>query len=153
MRFLLMFFIVSTVSILSGASAPRARFELNSSVYKDGVRFVEFKTDKVDVAYKILSADSEKVVINVYFTNVSKKTITVDRSLFYVALSGSKDTFENLDPEDVSDSDPTDFFPRAVLKPDDSAGGQIVFSMKPADGKWVLKNKLTPHAFTFALQD
>jgi hypothetical protein len=154
MKIALTFLLVSVVSILSCASTHRARFELNSDVYKDGVRFVEFKTDKVDVAYKILSADEDKVVINVYFTNVSKKIVTVDRSFFYISPAGSKEAIASADPDDLGEGyDESDFFPRAVLKPDDSAGGQIVFSMKNSDGRWVLRNKFTAHTFTFAVKD
>ncbi len=61
-----LFIFVLFCSVVTSASAYKARFELNSEIYREGVRFAEFKTDKVDVAYKVLSADEEKVVFNVY---------------------------------------------------------------------------------------
>ena len=142
----------SFAAVFASASSHKARFELNSAVYTEGVRFVEFKTDKVDVAYKVLSADDEKIVFNVYFTNVSKRNITVDRSIFYVASLDSKETFVGMDPAELEGADMSDHFPRSVLKPQDSAGGQIVFSVKDSEGRWSLKNRLTSHAFNFAVK-
>ena len=140
-------------SLLACASGYRARFELDSKNFKEGIRFVEFKTASVDVAYKVIDADENNVTFNVYFTNISKRTMTVDRATFYIVSLSSKETVNSEDPDDISGVDKSDFLTKSVLKPRESASGQVRFSLKEAGGRWVLKNKLTSNSFYFAVKE
>ena len=70
-------------SVLAKANNFEARFTLEN--YKEGIRLVEFKTEKYEVAFKTIEAHADELVFKVYFTNHNKKPITVDSSIFKIA--------------------------------------------------------------------
>jgi len=140
------------VSISTQATEYIARFELAN--YKEGIRLAEFKTALYDVAYKALEAHEDSVVFKVYFTNISKKTITVDSSLFNITSLATKEKSVGEDPETRGpEVDKSMYFTKSVLAPNESAGGRVVFTVKNAPGRWVFKNKLTPDAFNFDVRE
>ncbi|MGZ6486541.1 MAG: hypothetical protein ACXWQQ_08390 [Pseudobdellovibrio sp.] len=140
------------ISISATATEYVARFELNN--YKEGIRLAEFRTALYDVAYKAIEAHEDSVVFKVYFTNISKKTITVDSSLFSITSVETHEKATGEDPEQLGpEIDKSMYFTKSVLPPNESAGGRVVFSVKNAPGRWVFKNKLTPDAFNFDVRE
>lgn len=143
---------VTVCTIYAEANTYLARFELEN--YKEGVRLAEFKTALYDVAYKALEAHEDSLVFKVYFTNISNKTIIVDSSFFTITSLDSQEKTAGNDPEELNaDVDKSMYFTKSELKPDESAGGRIVFNVKKSLGRWVFKNKLTPHTFNFAVRE
>ncbi len=144
--------IILLSSILVRAEDYLARFELRNS--SEGLRLVEFKTDQYDVAYRVLEAHEDTLVFKVYFTNISNRTLTVDSSLFNIVSLSSKEKSVGEDPENIeTEIDKSMFFTRTELKPNESAGGRVVFSVSNSKGRWAFKNKLTSHAFNFAVKE
>lgn len=139
---------------ITRASHYQARFELITPTYNEGRRLVEFKTDKVDVAYKALEANEDSLIFKVYFTNLSKNTVSVDSSLFNITSLNTQEKFDGENPEDIdSDIDKSLYFSKTVLKPDESTGGRVVFAVKNALGSWLFKNKFTSHSFKFDVKE
>ena len=144
--------LITVCTMFAEANTYLARFELEN--YKEGVRLAEFKTALYDVAYKALEAHEDSLVFKVYFTNISKKTITVDSSFFTIASLDSREKTIGNNPEEMNDEvDKSMYFTKSELKPQESAGGRVVFNVKNSLGRWVFKIKLTPHAFSFHVRE
>ena len=140
-------------SVFTNASELQARFELDSKIYTAGVRLAEFRTDVLDVTYKALHADDVKIVFNVYITNIGGKPIKIDASAFSITSLGTKEIVNADNPRNLaSAAEKNDYFPKVTLNHNGSAGGRISFSVRNAEGRWALKNKLTGHFVNFAVK-
>lgn len=137
----------------SDASTFKARFQPDRSIATDGIRFAEFRTSPYDVFFKVSETTKDSITFKIYISNIGKEAFKVSSTLFNIISAETKKTYSAIDPEALfSFIDKGSYLTKASLAPGESAGGLVKFKVKNSTGNWVLKNKLTAHAFNFDVQ-
>ena len=142
---------VRTGSDRSPASIPpkdsyKVRFQVEPSKWDGGVRFAEYRTTDIDVTYKISKADPYNLIFKVYVSNVGKKNLRIDSSLFNITSLNTKKLFTAQNSYWADEKKPV---VKVSLAPGESASSELKFAVNDPRGRWVLKNKLTDHSFNF----
>lgn len=127
------------------------RFQLNSSdKWDQGVRLAEYRTTDVDVTYKVYKVEPPNVIFKVYISNVGKKNLKIDSSLFNVTSLISK---KSVVAEKTLWADEKKPAPAMSLRPGESASSELKFAINEPVGRWALRNKLTNHSFNFLVSE
>jgi hypothetical protein len=124
----------------------KLRFQVDPKDWNEGVRVAEYRTGDIDVTYKILKADNGLITFKVYVSNVGKKNLVVDSSLFNITSLNSKKLYTASESYWADEKKPVT---RVSLQPGESASSELKFAVSDPAGHWTLKNKITSHAFNF----
>src|SRR5687767_10182946 len=71
----------------------KMRFQIEPGKWDQGVRLAEYRTSDVDVTYKVHKVDPYNVIFKVYVSNVGKKMLRIDSSLFHITSLKTKKLF------------------------------------------------------------
>jgi hypothetical protein len=133
-------------SSIAPQSGLKLRFQIDPKDWNEGVRVAEFRTGDIDVTYKILKADADLISFKVYVSNIGKKKLTVDSSLFHITSLNSRKLYTASTSYWADEKTPV---AKVSLAPGESASSELKFAVNDSAGRWTLKNKITPHAFNF----
>ncbi|MCC2677807.1 MAG: hypothetical protein K0R29_383 [Pseudobdellovibrio sp.] len=128
----------------------KMRFQLANGNWDQGVRLAEYRTSDVDVTYKVHKVDPYNVIFKVYISNVGKKALRVDSSLFNITSLRTKKLVVAQSSLWADEKRPV---AAMSLQPGESASSELKFPVNEPVGQWALKNKLTDHTFNFAVNE
>jgi len=126
----------------------KMRFQLANGNWDQGVRLAEYRTPDVDVTYKVHRVDPYNVIFKVYISNVGKKMLRVDSSLFNITSLQTKKLIVAQSSLWADENSPV---AAMSLKPGESASSELKFAVNEPVGQWALKNKLTDHTFNLGV--
>ncbi len=133
-----------------GTKTFKMRFQITGNKLDQGVRLAEYRTSEVDVTYKVLRVEPPNMIFNVYISNVGKKILRLQSSMFNITSLNSK---KSVTAESTLWADDKKPVPNISLRPGESASSELKFAVNEPAGRWMIKNKLTDHSFNFLVSD
>lgn len=134
----------------NSSKALKMRFQIEPYKWDHGVRVAEYRTSEIDVTYKAIKVEPAALTFKVYISNVGKKILRVDSSLFNITSLSSK---KSVVAESSLWADEKKPVAKLTLQPGESASSELKFAVSEPLGRWSLKNKLTDHTFLFMVID